>query len=79
MSEERFSGSQWAVEQDYLGLCNAEQFEKLGRFDGEFNDFFDFHDLLFVSTNHIICGVGQGFNFLEGDKWVDLGGQYFGK
>ena len=46
-------------------------------FDGEFDDFFDLHDLLLQATDHVVGGIRYGFNFHEGYEGVDFGGQYF--
>mmetsp|Transcript_842 Transcript_842/g.1941 ORF Transcript_842/g.1941 Transcript_842/m.1941 type:complete len:205 (-) Transcript_842:224-838(-) len=44
--------------------------------DGEFDDFLDFHDLLFQSSDHVVGRVGNGFDLHQRDQWIYLGGQY---
>mmetsp|Transcript_1718 Transcript_1718/g.3778 ORF Transcript_1718/g.3778 Transcript_1718/m.3778 type:complete len:252 (+) Transcript_1718:69-824(+) len=72
--QEGFARSRRSVEEDSLGLGDSQTFEQFGVFDREFDDFFDFHDLFFEAADHVVSGVGDCFDFHEGDERVDLRG-----
>mmetsp|Transcript_13197 Transcript_13197/g.33484 ORF Transcript_13197/g.33484 Transcript_13197/m.33484 type:complete len:417 (-) Transcript_13197:74-1324(-) len=73
--EERLSGARRAVEEDALGLGDAEAFEELGVLDGELDDLLDLLDLLVEAADHFVGGVRDLFDAHEGDEGVDLGGE----
>lgn len=72
--QKSLAGTGWAIEEDTLGLCDAEALENLGVLDGELDDLLDFLDLLLQTTNGLVRRVGDLLDTHEGDEGIDLAG-----
>mmetsp|Transcript_28705 Transcript_28705/g.56057 ORF Transcript_28705/g.56057 Transcript_28705/m.56057 type:complete len:250 (-) Transcript_28705:165-914(-) len=64
-----------AVEEDSLGLGDAERFEDFGVLDGELDNLLDLLDLLLESTNRLVRRVGNLLHAHQGHQRVDLAGK----
>ena len=73
--EERLAGTRRAVEQDALGLGDAERLEKLWVLNWELNHLLDLLDLLVETADHLVRRVGHLLNHHERDERVNLVGQ----
>mmetsp|Transcript_2966 Transcript_2966/g.5482 ORF Transcript_2966/g.5482 Transcript_2966/m.5482 type:complete len:378 (-) Transcript_2966:7-1140(-) len=74
-SEQRLARSGRAVQQDSLGLRDSQTFKEFGMLNGKFNDFLNFHDLFFQTPNHVVGGIGYGFDLHQAHERIDLGGK----
>lgn len=70
--EKSLSCSGRAIHEDSLGLSNAQRLKDLRMFDGEFDDFFNFFDLLVQASNHVIGGIWHFFDLHERNERIDL-------
>lgn len=60
--QEGFPGAGGAVEEDAFWLSDPERFEEFRVFEAEFDDFFDFFNLLVEPADHVIGAVGNFLN-----------------
>ena len=65
-SEQSFSSSRRTVHEHSFGLSNTERLKYFGVFDGQFDNFFHFLDLLVETSNHVVGGVWDFFYLSEG-------------
>lgn len=73
--EERLARSGGPIQEDALGLGDAEGVEELGVPDGELDDLLDLLDLLVEAADHLVRRVGHLFDHHERDERVLLGRQ----
>lgn len=72
-SEEGLTGTGRTVQEDTLGLSDAETVEQLGMLDGKLDNLLDLHHLLLETTDHVVGGIGHGLDLHETDEGIDLG------
>ena len=70
--EQSLSGSWGSIKKHTLRLRDTQTFEDLRMLNGQLDDLFDLLNLLFETTNHVICGVRNFLDFHKSDERVDL-------
>ena len=56
-------------------MCDTKRLKDFRVFDGQFDNFFDFLDLLVESSDHVIGRIWHFLNLHQRDERVNLGGQ----
>ena len=76
-SQKGLASSRWAVEQDALGLRDAQGLKNLRMFYRELDDLFDFLDLFVTTTYHVVVRVRLLLDLEEGDERVNFALEVF--
>lgn len=74
--QQSLAGPWRPVQENTLGLCNAQALKQLRMLDGQLDHFLDLLDLAVQTTDHLVRRVRYFLDHHQRDKRVDLVGQY---
>jgi hypothetical protein len=73
--QQRLARARWAIQDDALGLRDAQRIKELWVLNGQLHHLFDLFDLLVQPTHHVIRAVRHLLHLHQAHQRVNLGRQ----